>query len=90
MFDLVDMLLSATNDKKDKIQNSCTLNEKILRISPHSVRTRENTDQNNSEYGHFLRSGNSYLEKESLKIRELSYRNLNCYFPRKQVRSPVL
>ena len=28
----------------------------ILRISPHSVQMRENTDQNNSEYGHFLRS----------------------------------
>ena len=25
-------------------------------ISPFSVRMRENTDQNNSEYGHFLRS----------------------------------
>ena len=28
----------------------------ILSISPYSVRMRENTDQNNSEYGHFLRS----------------------------------
>ena len=28
----------------------------ILRISPYSVRMRENTDQNNSEYIHFLRS----------------------------------
>ena len=28
----------------------------ILRISPYSVRMRENTDQNNFEYGHFLRS----------------------------------
>ena len=25
-------------------------------ISPYSIRMRENTDQNNSEYGHFLRS----------------------------------
>ena len=25
-------------------------------ISPYSVRMRENTDQSNSEYGHFLRS----------------------------------
>ena len=25
-------------------------------ISPYSVRMGENTDQNNSEYGHFLRS----------------------------------
>ena len=28
----------------------------ILHISPHSVGMRENTDQNNSEYEHFLRS----------------------------------
>ena len=28
----------------------------ILHISPYSVQMRENTDQNNSEYGHFLPS----------------------------------
>ena len=28
----------------------------ILSISPHSVRMRENADQNNSEYGQFLRT----------------------------------
>ena len=28
----------------------------VLRISPYSVQMRENTDQNNSEYRHFLRS----------------------------------
>ena len=28
----------------------------IWNISPYSVRMRENTDQNNSEYRHFLRS----------------------------------
>ena len=27
---------------------------KILSISPYTVQMRENTDQNNSEYGHFL------------------------------------
>ena len=27
-----------------------------IRISPYSVRMQENTDQNNYEYGHFLRS----------------------------------
>ena len=26
---------------------------KIIRVSPYSVRMRENTDQSNSEYGHF-------------------------------------
>ena len=30
--------------------------EEILRISPYSVRMQENTDENNSEYRHFLRS----------------------------------
>ena len=33
-----------------------TRREEILPISPYLVRMRENTDQNNSEYGHFLRS----------------------------------
>ena len=28
----------------------------ILRIFPYSVRMRENADQNNSKYGHVLRS----------------------------------
>ena len=28
----------------------------ILRMSPYSVRMRENADYNNSEYGHSLRS----------------------------------
>ena len=28
----------------------------VLRISPYSVRMRENADQNNSEYEHFLRT----------------------------------
>ena len=28
----------------------------LLRISPYSVRMRENKDQNNSENGHFLRN----------------------------------
>ena len=28
----------------------------ILRISPYSVQMRQNTDQNNSEYGHFSRN----------------------------------
>ena len=32
----------------------------ILLISLYSVRMRENTDHNNSEYGHFLRSVTHY------------------------------
>ena len=37
---------------------SCILTEygEILRVSPHSIRMWENTDQKNSEYGHFLSS----------------------------------
>ena len=35
------------------IQSEC---REILRLSPYSARIRENTDQNNPEYGHFLRS----------------------------------
>ena len=51
----------------------------VLRISPYSVRMRENTDQNNSEYGHFLRSeyfsshtekSNKYFEFDHSKISE--------------------
>ena len=30
--------------------------KKTTSISPYSVQMRENTDQNNSEYGHFSRS----------------------------------
>ena len=42
----------------------------ILRMSPYSVRMRENTDQNNSENGHFLRSvrlGLSHLREHKFK-----------------------
>ena len=38
-------------DVIDDIEGLC-----ILRISLYSVQMWENTDQNNSEYGHFLRS----------------------------------
>ena len=36
--------------------NIRTENGEIIRISSYSVRMWENADQNNSEYGHFLRS----------------------------------
>ena len=42
----------------------------ILRISSYSVRMRENTDQKNSEYGHFLRS--AYYMIVSWKVTELT------------------
>ena len=38
---------------------------RIRSISQYSVRMRENTDQNNSEYGHFLPSGSEKLFQAS-------------------------
>ena len=51
---------------------SCIRTEygEILRISPYSVRMRENTDQNNSEYGHFLR--NVFVYKSLTKTVKIS------------------
>ena len=37
----------------------------IQSITSYSVQMRENTDQNNSEYGHFSRSISEYLENET-------------------------
>ena len=37
------------------LRKECPYSE-LLRISPYSVRMQENADQNNSKYGHFLRS----------------------------------
>ena len=39
-----------------------------LFISPYSVRMRENADQNNSEYGHFLRSECKLLAEFALHV----------------------
>ena len=41
--------------------------EEILCISPYSVQMRENADQNNSEYAHFLRSGRRTLRTTRMK-----------------------
>ena len=55
------------NDDEETLPEKCSYSEllwsafsriwtecgEILRISPYSVRMRENADQNNSEYGHF-------------------------------------
>ena len=46
-------------------------------ISPYSVRMRENVDQNNSEYGHFLRS----------QMRETFL--IVTHFARKEIRKSV-
>ena len=42
----------------------------ILLISPYSVGMQENADQNNSEYGHFLYSANSFLR---VRIKRTSF-----------------
>ena len=42
-----------------------------MRISPYPVRIRENKDQNNSEYGHFLRS---------VRFLEYAMKHLNSVF----------
>ena len=39
----------------------CAKYGEILRISPYSVRMRENADQNNSKCGNFLRSHKSHI-----------------------------
>ena len=43
----------------------------LLHISPYSVRIRENADQNNSEYGHFLRSDSVHQKDGGDKIFKL-------------------
>ena len=43
--------------------------EEVQSISPYSVRMRENTDQNNSEYEHF--SGSAYFHCRSFSKRKL-------------------
>ena len=48
----------------------CVKSVRKLHISPYSVRLRENTDYNNSEYGHFSRSeegGISETERQKCK-----------------------
>ena len=44
----------------------------ILRISPYSVQMRGNTDQNNSEYAHFLRSDFVPLNLQGTNISKYS------------------
>ena len=56
-----------------------------IRSSPYSIRLRENTDQNNSEYGHFLGSAyhlirpfwEAVVEKDS-KIENIQWKALEC------------
>ena len=50
---------------------------KILRIYPYSDRMRENADQNNSEYGHFLRSVKNKQLQNTLKQLKSNVKGLN-------------
>ena len=78
------------------------LNTEKYSISPYSVRMRENTGQNNSEYGHFLRSTISRKLSKSTKIFSFYWRDhyllrcsalclkclyLTCSFPNFQLRT---
>ena len=49
-----------------------------FRISPYSVRMRENKDQNNSENGHFLRSDLSCLSCSTNAAETLKVATINC------------
>ena len=51
----------------------------VLHISPYSVRTQENANQNNSEYGRFLRSVLflvTFAQIDSLKEKKLEKGNV--------------
>ena len=51
---------------KKKMLFVLVLDSHILRIVPYSVGMRENTDQENSEYGHFSRSDSQCSVSEFL------------------------
>ena len=47
--------------RKSPYFSALRLNTKRYSVSPYSVQMRENVDQNNSKYGHFLRSDWLYI-----------------------------
>ena len=47
--------LSAVNAKLTTLKNSTSLDQLLIFGFSKTLRMPENTDQNNSEYGHFLR-----------------------------------
>ena len=52
----------------------------ILRISPYSVWMSENMDQNNSKYGHFLRSVPNVVDDIKMDSRQtLMYSNMTLF-----------
>ena len=50
----------------------------IRSISPYSVRMRENVDQSNSEYGHYLRSVKPYKNGPHLSKKNIKYKIKLC------------
>ena len=70
----MNLFIKAATGLYDSLRKKCPYSElfwstfsrirteygEILLISPNSVRMRENADQNNSEYGHFLRGNFSW------------------------------
>ena len=47
--------------------------EEIFRISPYSVRMKENADQNNSDYGHFMQWLPQASFKQETKINRMDH-----------------
>ena len=47
--------------KEDQFNHFKISLRSVLSASPYSVQKRENVDQNNSEYGHFLRSVSFFI-----------------------------
>ena len=91
----------SNNSLKDTLRKKCSYSEsfwsvfsrirteygKILCIYPYSVQMWENTDQNNSEYGHFLRSVIFTLKKLVLKIIHLKF-DIGQHLPTAYYRQP--
>ena len=55
----------------------------LLRISPYSVRMRENTDQKNSEYGHF--SSHTGFKSEKVLSRNYPFYTMDPMVPRSKL-----
>ena len=64
-----------------------SLYSRILRICPYVVRTQENTDQNNSEYGHFSGSviKSTLCKYCSVKFESMiQYSNVQFFFRKRR------
>ena len=63
----------SSNTKNVSLREKCPYSE-FFRFSPYSVRMRENADQKNSEYRHFLRS--VYFNHFNVKCSKMVRHNL--------------